>query len=30
MGQTPVNNLFNPVAWSQFVEAWKKGDLKRK
>lgn len=30
MGQTPVNNLFNPVAWSQFVDAWKKGDLKRK
>lgn len=30
MGQSPVNNLFNPVAWSQFVDAWKKGDLKRK
>ena len=30
MGQTPVNNLFNPVAWSQFIDSWKKGDLKRK
>ncbi len=30
IGQSPVNNLFNPVAWSQFVESWKKGDLKRK
>ena len=30
MGQSPVNNLFNPVAWSQFVESWKKGDLKKK
>lgn len=30
MGQSPVNNLFNPVAWSQFVDSWKKGDLKKK
>jgi hypothetical protein len=30
IGQSPVNNLFNPVAWSQFVDSWKKGDLKRK
>jgi hypothetical protein len=28
MGQTPVNNLFNPVAWSQFVDSWKSGKLK--
>jgi hypothetical protein len=30
IGQSPVNNLFNPIAWSQFVDSWKKGDLKRK
>ena len=30
MGQSPVNNLFNPVAWSQFIDSWKKGDLKKK
>jgi hypothetical protein len=29
MGQTPVNNLFNPVAWSQFVDAWKSGKFKK-
>jgi hypothetical protein len=29
IGQGPVNNLFNPVAWSQFVDAWKSGKLKR-
>lgn len=28
-GQMPVNNLFNPVAWMQFVDAWKSGKLKR-
>lgn len=28
-GQFPVNNLLNPVAWAQFIEAWKKGKLKR-
>ena len=30
IGQSPVNKLFNPIAWSQFCDAWKKGDLKRK
>lgn len=29
MGQTPVNNLLNPAAWSQFVDSWRKGELKR-
>jgi hypothetical protein len=28
-GQIPVNNLLNPVAWMQFVDAWKKGKLAR-
>jgi hypothetical protein len=30
IGQSPVNNLFNPVAWSQFIDAWKSGKLKIK
>lgn len=29
-GQYPPNNLLNPIAWSKFLKAWKKGDLKRK
>jgi hypothetical protein len=29
-GQIPMNNLLNPIAWAKFVEAWKKGDFKRK
>lgn len=29
-GQTPPQNLFNPVAWAEFIEAWKRGDFKRK
>jgi len=28
-GQIPANNLFNPVAWIQFVDAWKAGKLRR-
>jgi hypothetical protein len=28
-GQIPANNLFNPVAWMQFVDAWKAGKLRR-
>ena len=28
-GQAPPNNLLNPIAWAQFVKAWKNGDLKR-
>ena len=29
-GQTPPQNIFNPLAWAQFIEAWKRGDFKRK
>lgn len=27
-GQLPTNNLMNPLAWSQFINAWKDGSLK--
>jgi hypothetical protein len=27
-GQYPPNNLLNPIAWAQFIQAWKDGDLK--
>lgn len=27
-GQAPPINLLNPVAWSQFIQAWKRGDFK--
>jgi CarboxypepD_reg-like domain len=27
-GQAAPQNLFNPFAWSQFVQAWKRGDFK--
>lgn len=29
-GQLPKNNLLNPIAWSQFIQAWKNGDFKKK
>ncbi len=29
-GQTPPMNIFNPVAWADFVKAWKRGDFKSK
>ena len=29
-GQYPPNNLMNPIAWAQFIKAWKNGDFKRK
>jgi hypothetical protein len=29
-GQTPPQNIFNPAAWGEFIEAWKRGDFKRK
>jgi hypothetical protein len=29
-GQTPPMNIFNPAAWSEFIQAWKRGDYKRK
>lgn len=27
-GQSPPVNIFNPFAWSKFIEAWKRGDFK--
>ncbi len=30
LGQTPPMNIFNPMAWAQFFEAWKRGDFKKK
>ncbi len=29
-GQTPPQNIFNPAAWMEFIEAWKRGDYKKK
>lgn len=29
-GQTPPMNIFNPAAWGEFIQAWKRGDFKRK
>lgn len=29
-GGTPAINLFNPIVWSQFIQAWKNGDFKNK
>jgi hypothetical protein len=28
-GGTPAINLFNPIAWAQFIQAWKSGKLKK-
>ena len=30
IGQTPPMNIFNPVSWKQFFDAWKRGDFKKK
>lgn len=30
MGQVPQISLLNPLAWMQFVQAWRNGDFKRK
>lgn len=30
IGQTPPMNIFNPIAWKQFFDAWKRGDFKNK
>ncbi len=27
-GQAPPQNIFNPIAWGQFIQAWKRGDFK--
>ena len=29
-GQTPPQNIFNPLAWAEFIRAWKRGDFKKK
>jgi len=29
-GQQTPQNIFNPLAWAQFIQAWKRGDFKRK
>ncbi len=29
-GQHPPQNIFNPAAWAEFIDAWKRGDFKRK
>lgn len=29
-GQLPPQNIFNPIAWAEFIKAWKRGDYKRK
>jgi hypothetical protein len=28
-GQIAPQNIFNPVAWAEFIQAWKRGDFKR-
>ena len=29
-GQIRPQNVFNPLAWKQFIDAWKRGDFKKK
>lgn len=29
-GQLPPQNIFNPMAWAEFIKAWKRGDFKNK
>ncbi len=29
-GQTQPQNIFNPLAWAEFIRAWKRGDFKKK
>ncbi|MFM8450707.1 MAG: carboxypeptidase-like regulatory domain-containing protein [Haliscomenobacter sp.] len=29
-GQRPPMNIFNPIAWKKFFDAWKNGDFKKK
>jgi len=29
-GQAPPMNIFNPLAWAEFYEAWKRGDFRKK
>ena len=30
IGQTPPMNIFNPIAWKKFFDAWENGDFKKK
>lgn len=30
LGQQPPVNLFNPMAWADFIQAWKRGDFRKK
>jgi hypothetical protein len=27
-GQLPPQNIFNPLAWAEFIKSWKRGDFK--
>ncbi len=29
-GQLPPMNILNPLAWAEFIQAWKRGDYKKK
>jgi hypothetical protein len=29
-GQIPPQNIFNPLAWAEFIQSWKRGDYKKK
>ncbi len=29
-GQAPPQNIMNPLAWREFIQAWKRGDFKKK
>ena len=29
-GQMPPQNILNPIAWAQFIKAWRNGDFKNK
>ncbi len=29
-GQLPPQNIFSPLAWAEFIKAWKRGDFKSK
>jgi hypothetical protein len=29
-GQRPPSNIFSPLAWAEFFDAWKRGDFRRK
>ena len=30
VGQIKPQNIFNPLAWKEFIDAWKRGDFKKK